>query len=187
MNKPTLIFIGLCWLAWLIYWIVMAFGAKRTIERGGFLAYRVVGAIVFLVLAGVGLLLHIHPHSHAWHTSLGLGVVTDAIVLAGVAFTVWARVTLGRNWSAEVTFKDDHELIESGPYALARHPIYTGLILMVLGAAINYGEPLGFALFATVCAAIGWKARLEERIMSSHFPVYADYRRRVRAIIPFVL
>jgi protein-S-isoprenylcysteine O-methyltransferase Ste14 len=187
MHHATLIFIGVCWLAWLIYWIAMAFSAKRTVERGGFLAYRLVAAGVFVVLALAGHLLHIAAHSHTWQTTLGLGIVTDVIMLAGVAFTVWARVTLGRNWSAEVTFKDDHELIESGPYALARHPIYTGLLLMALATAINYGEALGFALFATACAAGWWKARLEEQIMSSHFPQYADYKTRVRAIIPFVL
>jgi protein-S-isoprenylcysteine O-methyltransferase Ste14 len=66
------------------------------------------------------------------------------MVVAGAAFSVWARITLGRNWSAEVTFKQDHELIESGPYALARHPIYTGGFGMGLGTAMNYGRAIGF-------------------------------------------
>jgi len=87
-----------------------------------------------------------------------------------------------------VTFKQDHELIESGPYALARHPIYTGLIVMALGTAINYGRAIGFALLAALCGGLWWKARQEERIMSTHFPeAYAAYKMRVRAIIPFVL
>jgi protein-S-isoprenylcysteine O-methyltransferase Ste14 len=114
--------------------------------------------------------------------------VTDCIVVAGAAFTVWARITLGRNWSAEVTFKQDHELIESGPYALARHPIYTGLIVMALGTAINYGRAIGFALLLSLCGGTWWKARQEERVMSNHFPdAYAAYKTRVRAIIPFLL
>ena len=91
-------------------------------------------------------LLDVSSHSRLWHTTIAVGIVTACVVLAGAAFTVWARVTLGRNWSAEVTFKHDHELIESGPYALARHPIYTGLIVMALGTAVNYGRALGFAL-----------------------------------------
>jgi protein-S-isoprenylcysteine O-methyltransferase Ste14 len=187
MNHPTLILIGICWAAWLAYWVGMAFSAKRTVEHGGFFAYRLVGLAVLVSLSVAAHLLHIAAHSRLWHTTLGLGILTDAIVVAGAAFTVWARVTLGRNWSAEVTFKDDHELIESGPYALARHPIYTGLLAMALGTAINYGEALGFALLATASAAIWWKARLEERMMRSHFPAYAGYKKRVRAIIPFVL
>jgi protein-S-isoprenylcysteine O-methyltransferase Ste14 len=114
--------------------------------------------------------------------------VSDCIVFAGAAFSVWARIALGRNWSAEVTFKEDHELIESGPYALARHPIYTGLILMALGTAIHYARPIGFAVLVALCGGLWWKARQEEQIMSRHFPdAYADYKTRVRSIIPFVL
>jgi len=87
-----------------------------------------------------------------------------------------------------VTFKQDHELIESGPYALVRHPIYTGLIAMALGTAIAYGRAIGFALFIGLCGGLWWKARQEERIMSRYFPdAYAEYKTRVRASIPFVL
>ena len=188
MRNWTLLFIGGCWAALALYWLLMAFGSKRTIERGGLIGYRLVGLAILGACLLAGQLLGLSPHSRVWHTPLALGVVSDFIVLAGAAFTVWARITLGSNWSAEVTFKRDHELITSGPYALARHPIYTGLLAMVLGAAINYGRFIGFALLLTVCGAIWWKARDEERIMSRHFPgAYADYRTRVRAIIPFVL
>ncbi len=188
MTDWTRLFIGCCWIAWLAYWLIMASTAKPTIERRGFIGYRLVGLIVVLGLLATGRVLHVSSRSQLWQTSLALGIVTDCIVLAGAAFTVWARITLGRNWSAEVTFKQDHELIESGPYALARHPIYTGLIAMALGTAINYGRAIGFAVFLSLCAALWWKARQEERIMSEHFPqAYAEYKTRVRAIIPFVL
>lgn len=184
----TWIFLECCWVAWLAYWLIMAFTTKRTIERRGFIGYRVVALITFVGCVVVGRLLHVSSHSQLWHTRLALGVVSDCIVLAGGAFTVWARITLGRNWSAEVTFKQDHELIESGPYALARHPIYTGLIVMTLGTAINYGRAIGFAVFISLCAGLWWKARQEEQIMSRHFPdAYPQYKARVRAIIPFVL
>jgi protein-S-isoprenylcysteine O-methyltransferase Ste14 len=188
MTHSTALFIELCWAAWLVYWVVMAFTTKRTIERGGFLGYRLVALVLVLGLLAIGRLLHVSPQSRPWQTTLALGLVSDCIVLAGAAFTVWARVTLGRNWSAEVTFKQDHELIESGPYALARHPIYTGLIVMALGTAIDYGRVIGLAVFFSLCGALWWKARQEERIMSRHFPeAYAEYRARVRAIVPFVL
>ena len=188
MTNWTLLFIGACWVVWLLYWLLMAFRTKRTIERGGLIGYRLVALVIVGACLLAGGLVGVSPHSRVWHTALALGVVSDCIVLAGVAFTVWARITLGRNWSAEVTFKHDHELIESGPYALARHPIYTGLFAMALGTAINYGRFIGFALLLALCGAIWWKARDEERIMSRHFPgAYAGYRERVRAIIPFVL
>lgn len=188
MTGSTWLFIECCWIAWVLYWVAMAFTTKRTVERRGFLGYRLVTIILVVGLVTTGRLLHVSSHSQLWQRSLALGVLTDCIVLAGAAFTVWARITLGRNWSAEVTFKQDHELIESGPYALARHPIYTGLIVMALGTAINYGRAIGFVLFISLCGGLWWKAREEEQIMSRHFPnAYAEYRTRVRAIIPFVL
>lgn len=188
MTDSTWLFIEGCWIAWVLYWVLMAFTTKRTIEREGFIGYRLLTGILLVGLVVAGRLLHVSSQSQLWQRSLALGVLTDCIVLAGAAFTVWARVTLGRNWSAEVTFKQDHELIESGPYALARHPIYTGLIAMALGTAINYGRAFGFAVLVSLCGGLWWKARQEEQIMSKHFPdAYADYKARVRAIIPFVL
>ena len=188
MTHWTWLFIEYCWIAWVLYWVIMAFQTKRTVERGGFIGYRLVALISFAGWFALTRLLHLSTRAQLWHTTLALGLLTDFIVLAGAAFTVWARLILGRNWSAEVTFKQDHELIESGPYALARHPIYTGMIAMALGTAINYGRTIGFALFLSLCAAFWWKARNEEQIMSKHFPdSYANYKTRVRAIIPFVL
>jgi protein-S-isoprenylcysteine O-methyltransferase Ste14 len=188
LTDPTWLFILICWAAWLIYWVAMAFRTSRTVERGGFVGYRLVAVGLFCASLLAARLLDVSPNSELWHTTLPLGVATDLIVLAGLGFTVWARVTLGRNWSVEVTFKQDHELIESGPYAVARHPIYTGLILMALGTAINYGRPFGLFLFVAICGALWWKARDEERIMTRHFPAeYSRYRARVHAIIPFVL
>jgi protein-S-isoprenylcysteine O-methyltransferase Ste14 len=188
MSGPTWTFIEACWIVWLVYWLIMAFSTKRTIERGGFFGYRLVTIVFAIVLLNGGRLLHVSERSRLWPHSTTLGILCDCVVLAGAAFTVWARITLGRNWSAEVTFKQDHELIESGPYALARHPIYTGLIVMALGTAIAYGQVFGFALFAALCGGLWWKAKQEERIMSAHFPeAYAEYKTKVRAIVPFVL
>jgi len=188
MNRTTWLFIEIVWIAWLVYWVAMAFANKRTVERAGFLGYRIVTVLLVIGLFFLGRVAHLSSHAQLWHTSLALGVATDCLVAAGAAFTVWARITLGRNWSAEVTFKEDHELIESGPYALARHPIYTGLIAMGIATAVNYGRVYGFVLLLGLCGGLWWKARQEERIMSRHFPdAYASYRTRVHAIIPFVL
>jgi protein-S-isoprenylcysteine O-methyltransferase Ste14 len=172
MADWTSLLVGLCWIAWVLYWVIMAFTTKRTVERRGFIGYRLVTVVLIVGLLAIGRLLHISSQSQLWHTGLALGVLSDCIVLAGAAFTVWARIAFGRNWSAE----------------LARHPIYTGLIVMALGTAIDYGRPIGFALLIALCGGLWWKARQEERIMRSHFPAaYADYSSRVHAIIPFVL
>ncbi len=188
MTDSTQLFILCCWIAWLVFWVLMAFATKRTVERRGFLGYRVVAAIIVFGAIAAGRVLGVSAQSQLWPTPLAMGVLSDCIVVAGAAFSVWARVTLGRNWSAEVTFKQDHELIESGPYALARHPIYTGMIVMALGTAISYAHAFGFVLFAALCGALWWKVRQEEWVMTRHFPdAYADYKARVHAIIPFVL
>jgi len=188
MTDSTWLAIQCLWIAWLVYWVISAFATKPTVERRGFIGYRLAAAVLIAGSLAAERLLHLSSQSRLWHTTLALGLVTDLVVLAGLAFTVWARITLGRNWSAEVTFKQDHELIESGPYALARHPIYTGLIVMAIGTAINYGRAIGFAVLLSLCGGLWWKARQEERIMSRHFPeAYAEYKMRVRAIVPFLL
>src|SRR5947207_6621768 len=108
MTDSTWLFIECCWIAWVAYWLVMAFATKRTVERSGFIGHRLVAASLFVAMAVAGRLLHVSSQSQLWQTPLALGVVTDCIVVAGAAFSVWARITLGRNWSAEVTFKQDH-------------------------------------------------------------------------------
>ena len=188
MAELTWAFIACCWAVLVVFWVITAFSTKRTVERGGFFGYRLVAGAVAVALLLVARLLHESPRSQLWQTPLAVGLAGDLIVLAGTALAIWARVTLGRNWSAEVTFKEDHELIESGPYALVRHPIYSGLLLMVLGTVIRNGQALGLGLFAALCAALWWKARQEEQIIRRHFPTaYSDYAARVSAIIPHVL
>lgn len=123
-----------------------------------------------------------------WPTHLALGIATDLIFLAGLAFAVWARVALGSNWSAEVAFKQDQELIQVGPYAIVRHPIYTGLLMMALATAVHYGRAAGMVLFVLLCFGAWLKSRQEEKLMTAHFPeAYRAYRRRVHALVPFVL
>ena len=109
------------------------------------------------------------------------------LTLAGCLFAVWARVTLGGNWSGRATVKADHQLIVSGPYSLARHPIYTGLLLAATGTALAHGEwrcVLGIAL---IVLAFAIKIGQEEKLMLQTFPhAYPQYRQRVKALIPGV-
>jgi len=108
------------------------------------------------------------------------------LVAAGLGFSVWARVHLGRNWSAEVVVKQDHALIRSGPYRHLRHPIYSGMLLAFLGMALAFGEWRGLLALALVFASFARKSRMEERFMRETFPEYAEYQRETRALIPFV-
>jgi protein-S-isoprenylcysteine O-methyltransferase Ste14 len=105
-----------------------------------------------------------------------------------VAFAIWARATLGRNWSAVVQVKQGHELVERGPYRWVRHPIYTGLLMGFLGTACALGEWRGLLGTAIVGVSFWFKLKLEERWMREQFGArYEDYMRRVKALIPGVL
>src|SRR6185503_671320 len=130
------------WIAWIAYWVISARGVKETersesdSSRFGYNLLLVVGGLLMAVptlpwgvLGG-----RFVPLSYAT-TTVGL-----VLVVVGLAFSVWARVHLGTNWSTRVTIKRDHTLIRSGPYALVRHPIYTGLIAAILGTAVLVGE-----------------------------------------------
>ena len=110
-----------------------------------------------------------------------------ALLVLGLAFSVWARIYLGRNWSGTVTVKQQHELIRGGPYAYVRHPIYTGLLLAFIGTAIVRGEMAWCARGADRVRGLWRKLRLEERWMIETFgDEYRRYRERTAALIPFI-
>ncbi len=114
------------------------------------------------------------------------GILSDLIVFVGLFITIWARVTLGGNWSARVTLKEDHELIQRGPYRAVRHPIYSGLLLMILGTAVLAGQTVGFFALAICFGAFWVKLRQEEALLTQHLPGYAEYMRRTKALVPFL-
>jgi protein-S-isoprenylcysteine O-methyltransferase Ste14 len=110
------------------------------------------------------------------------------LTIAGCLFAIWARITLGANWSGRATVKAGHELITAGPYALARHPIYTGLLTACIGTAIGYGERRCLVGLLLIVLGFVIKMGQEERLMLETFPdAYAAYRRRVKALVPGVL
>jgi len=176
------------WMAWLLLWLLMAFNNKRSVYRQPpreRLAY-------VLLTVGAFMLFHRIPGAHtrflpggAWTEIPGVGMV-----VAGMAFAVWARVTLGRNWSGIVTVKENHELVQTGPYALVRHPIYTGILFAMAGTVLAMvPSPLGLAMLGLLTVAFWFKWRKEERMMTGEFPeAYPAYRRRVRAaVVPWLL
>jgi protein-S-isoprenylcysteine O-methyltransferase Ste14 len=182
-------FTGL-WAAFLIYWQAKAGRTKTTVRLESGLS-RLVRALVFLTaiallslgnLPGPFLYRALVPQSRA---SFFTGV---AIAVAGLLFAVWAREHLGSNWSRSVTVKQDHELITSGPYALVRHPIYTGILLGFLGTSVAEGQVRSLIAFLLVAVILWAKLRLEEQWMRSEFgETYEAYAQRVHGLVPFVL
>jgi protein-S-isoprenylcysteine O-methyltransferase Ste14 len=103
-------------------------------------------------------------------------------------FAVWARGYLGSNWSRSVTIKQDHQLIVSGPYAVVRHPIYTGILGGFVGSAIAIGQIRGIVVLLMIALVLWAKLRLEEQWMRSQFgATYQDYSRHVAALVPYIL
>jgi protein-S-isoprenylcysteine O-methyltransferase Ste14 len=181
---------AILWLAWLAYWFFAALHVKRMQRRE-----RSSSLLLNRGLLAIGaLLLAFERQPLLWLSERFLPLSTafywiGLVMLAtGLALAVWARRHLGRNWSGIVTVKQDHELIRSGPYGLARHPIYTGLLLAILGTAVAIGEWRGLIAFALITAAFMLKFKTEERFMSETFgEQYARYRAEVRSLIPFVI
>jgi protein-S-isoprenylcysteine O-methyltransferase Ste14 len=98
-----------------------------------------------------------------------------------------ALLIFGGNWSAAVTVKRGHTLVRRGPYAITRHPIYTGIVMGTFGTAMAFREVKGLLGLAIVLVTLRLKMRLEESFMKEQFGgEYENYQREVRALIPFV-
>jgi protein-S-isoprenylcysteine O-methyltransferase Ste14 len=178
-----------CWIIFLAYWLISARRVKTTAERqtrASSFAHRIPVALSYVLLMNPGLPpplnLVLTPRTDWAH-------VTGAVVcVAGLFVTVWARRTLAGNWSSTVTFKQGHELIKAGPYHFVRHPIYTGLLLMCLGSAIDIGRLRGWLGLAAMFFGFWIKLKQEESLLLRHFPDdYPAYKKQVKAIVPFVI
>jgi protein-S-isoprenylcysteine O-methyltransferase Ste14 len=175
------------WFAFVAYWTLGALKTRRTVRqepstsRYGILALEIVGfALVFVNRTGIEILdRRVVPQTYA------LAATGLAFVWIGIAIAIWARYHLGQNWSARVTLKEDHQLIRTGPYAHFRHPIYSGLDLAALGAALAIGEwRCALGLFLIVLGY--WiKARTEERMLSAQFGgAFVEHCRHTGFLIP---
>lgn len=178
------------WLSFLAYWWAMSKHVKVTEQRESGLSRLV--RLLAMVCAAALLWLPRVPLPLLGERFLPSGTVcfwTGSVVTAtGLLFAVWARHHLGSNWSQAVTLKEDHALVTSGPYALVRHPIYTGLLLAFLGSGVARGEWRGLLAVALVFGVLWHKLRLEEQWMHAQFgESYEAYSRRVAALVPYII
>ena len=185
--RPGLVFI-VAWVAWGVSWLVAALWSGRTERRvamGEAVLYRAP------VLAGAVLLFHrISARLGArplWHVGVGGAYALALFAIAGFLFTWWARLHIGRLWSSAVTRKEGHYVVDTGPYALVRHPIYTGLIAATFCTAVVEATVPALAGFVLIAAGLWVKARIEERFLAAELgaDAYGAYRRRVPMLIPF--
>jgi protein-S-isoprenylcysteine O-methyltransferase Ste14 len=175
------------WLGWVAYWAIASIavqaGARREPIASRLLHLVPLAVAVFLLWAAAVPIVTLRLRRIA-------GVVPSAgaaLVAAGLLFTAWARVHLGRNWSGIVTIKQNHELITGGAYAFVRRPIYSGLLLAFAGSAIAIGEWRG-VLAVAIAGAFWRKLRVERRWLHEQLGgAYETYRHRVAALVPFAI
>ena len=178
------------WLSYVAYWWAMSRNVKAT-ERRESVASRLARLVLFACAVTL-LCLPSVPIPALGERFLSLSAVWfwsgSAFTAGGLLFGVWARCHLGRNWSQPVTIKEGHELITSGPSALVRHPIYSGLLLAFVGSAVARGEWRGLLAVALVFGALWNKLRLEEKWMRAEFgESYEAYSRRAAALVPYII
>jgi protein-S-isoprenylcysteine O-methyltransferase Ste14 len=191
-----LLAIHLVWMLWGAIWLAMGLWANRTqvaVPARQQALYRVINFVAFGCMFFD--IYRLTPRGLVWHPLLpplwqvppSLGWLLAVLALGGLVLAVSARITLGRLWSAAVTRKEGHRIVETGPYALVRHPIYTALLMGSAAISIAKGTPVALAGFALMIVGYTMKARLEERFLARELGerAYAAYRRRVPMIVPF--
>ena len=186
------IFVNVIWGAWFVtlaIWLISAFSTKRNarmeqISSG--ITHRLPVVVSYILLFARNMKLGVLDSRFVPET-IPWAFAGAVLAVAGLSFSILARFVIGRNWSSAVAVKQDHELIQTGPYRLVRHPIYSGFLLGALGAALGFGELRDF--LAVLLIFLAWKIKSlgEERFMLAQFGLqYSDYMRRVKGLIPFV-
>jgi protein-S-isoprenylcysteine O-methyltransferase Ste14 len=175
------------WVAFVLYWVWAARSQKRLQRREPVLArllhvaYMAFGfALLYAPDPRFGPLNRRFLPEREWIDTLGA-----VLTVAGVAFAIWARHHIGRNWSGQVTIRQGHELIRTGPYAHIRHPIYTGILLALAGTAIELGVYRALLAFVVLFVGFTIKARREESFLSSEFgSAFEEHRRHTGFLLP---
>jgi protein-S-isoprenylcysteine O-methyltransferase Ste14 len=187
MLSPRLFIIGL-WALWIISWFAAMRWTNDTEKR---VSFREQVPYHLLMLVGI-VCLAVDPESERapmrlWHVHWYGAWICVLLETIGFAFTWWARIHLGKLWSGTVTRKADHHVVDTGPYAIVRHPIYTGLLLAVFATGAAKGTITGVLACLFFTLSFWVKAQLEERWLSQELgaEAYASYRRRVPMLLPF--
>jgi protein-S-isoprenylcysteine O-methyltransferase Ste14 len=188
MKSEFLIIAYLSWVVLGLVWLPGYFMSKSTANVPS-LAMQIPAT----ALLAIGFVFLLNPRTRFLNAPVMpddalIGIIGAVLALAGVGFAIWARLALGANWSGlVVTTKEGHELVQTGPYAIVRHPIYTGILLAMIGTALTRGILAAYIGVAAGLVAIMIRINIEEQLMSKRFgDAYQAYRRRARKLVPFV-
>jgi protein-S-isoprenylcysteine O-methyltransferase Ste14 len=173
------------WITWWVSWWIAALARSRTVARAkGRVGYRVIPVLgAFLVFAPFSQ--RLSPRLLTWQLPAGAAWTMVGVAVVGFAFTWWARIHLGRLWSSDVTRKEGHRVVDTGPYRLVRHPIYTGLCLAAFATAIIEGSVIAVIGAAILAVGFHYKARVEERFLTTELGEnYTEYAKRTPMLVP---
>lgn len=189
MHLATDIIFG-SWAVYCIVWLVASFAVKRDVAQKQnwwrrWWLLRLAAAFVAVGIVNVLL----RSGGYSWQSAaIPNRYLLDAgalLTFCGIALAIWARLYLGRNWSGSPSLKEDHALVTSGPYALVRHPIYTGILVAIFGSSL--ASPVWFILFVIVGSMFIRRIGIEEKLMMQTFPqLYPDYKKHTFALVPWV-
>ena len=187
MNLEPMTLVSDAWIALMLYWLVSAFNLKRmkyiapAHVRFLQLIFLVPGCILlFAPRWRVGVL-----HLALLPKAAAIGGIGVAVTFGGIAFAIWARYVLGSNWSSQVAIREDHELIQAGPYRWIRHPIYTGIITAAWGTAIVVGQLGAFLGVILVTLGFAYKGKQEELNLHATFgESWMAHRQRTGMFLP---
>ena len=175
--------IRLLWMLIMTVWLALAFESNEPVEikrdrRSDFTVWIVgIGGLVLLLprFNGPQLIPRI----------MLIRIIGCVLTITGFAFALWARFYLGKNWDAFISLKLHHKLVRTGPYAVVRHPIYSGFMIALVGTTLNFGHLRSFVAAAMVILAWAYKSKLEETFMRDHFGMeYDHYCQDVKRLIP---
>jgi protein-S-isoprenylcysteine O-methyltransferase Ste14 len=177
------------WIGWLVSWIAASFWSGRTAKRATTWetwAYRVAilaGALLIAPWTAPAL-----GEKQIWEVGTTGAYVLVGVMLAGLLLTWLARIHLGRLWSSAITRKEQHRVVDTGPYAYVRHPIYAGIITALIATAIIEATLVAFVGALLIALGLWLKARAEERFLMGELgpDAYRSYCRRVPMLIPFL-
>jgi protein-S-isoprenylcysteine O-methyltransferase Ste14 len=193
-------FVFAAWIAWVLSWMAAAFWSRATVRHANFALqalYRIPETLGFVLLIGIAQARGVpHAVKHAtgvyvsrlWWIPRPAAWLFAGLCVIGFLFAWWARLYLGSLWSGSITAKRDHRVVDTGPYRLVRHPIYTGILFSAIATTIMNGTAA--ALAGTVLLTLGFyfKARQEERFLRRELgaEAYDSYAARTPMLIPFL-
>ncbi|WCK54491.1 isoprenylcysteine carboxylmethyltransferase family protein [Aneurinibacillus sp. Ricciae_BoGa-3] len=180
------------WIAFYI-WIgsefIIAIRNKRM--RGTITASKKDKGSLFIILVGIWLGSAIAFQLHFFHlgwVGQSIANIGTIMMIAGVAFRLWAIRILGKHFSLAVSVDDNHTMIEKGPYKYIRHPSYTGTLVTLIGLGLGLNSWLASCVLLVIFAIIyGYRIKVEEAALAAQFQrAYEEYRKRTWRLIPFL-